>query len=164
MTKTWQGRFIKPAEGAEKYLYAGPAMGLGVVVDDMGDTMVVAPVAHEFNTAEILLAKLLGRIPEPYIGMFTAVKKEHMRIATDEEVMDYADDVAEWEASPTAAVREGAKIVITDEFPESLPLTPGKAYEIHRDDERSYHIITDDGAKVNSVFYLFKYEIAEEEN
>lgn len=166
MTNFEHGTFVKPTEGAEQYILADEKMQLGVVIvePDEEGLMVIAPVVHDFMSTDIALAVLLGHTPPPFIGMFVTVHAENMRAATAEEVSEHQAEVEDFiDNNPVMKLEVGKKIVMENVMGVGS-LTEGKAYEVFHDDEWSYHIIDDDGDKVNAVFRFFPYQIAKEAN
>lgn len=168
MAEFTKGTLVKPQESAEKYMFTDTTMELGMVIDtftnDEGELgLLLAPVVHEFQTAEIMLGVLLGMYREPFIGMVApGVEAKDMRPATEEEIEEHAEAVKDFiENKAPAKIEVGNKLIIRDEVPSQLPIQADKEYEIKHDDERSYHVVDDAGNKVNSVFNLFKYEVVE---
>jgi hypothetical protein len=161
-----RGTFVKPLESASRYIYTDTNMKLGVVIDtaevEGKEVLTIAPVVHEFKTAEIMLATLIGYNP-PWIGMLApGAFAEDFRPATDEEMAEHADAVEHFKQNaPAWKIKEGNTVIIRSEFPEELPLTVDKEYEIFHDEGFSYHIIADNGSKINSIWTLFNYQVIE---
>jgi len=125
--------------------------------------LVIAPVAHAFDSEHIKFMTAVGIMPKPKLGMPITVESKYFRKATDMEVAEHSEEVAAYLDSPIVKVKAGDKIRFKN-IPNGAHVSEDKEYLVEEAIELGLPVKTvtnDNGDSASALIPLVDFEIVE---